>query len=670
MDKRQAKQEIQKLSRELEEHNHRYYVLDEPTISDEQYDQRIKRLALLEEQFPDLKLLTSPTQRIGAEVAGHLPTVTHKAKMYSLDNTYSTAELAQWQERVFKSLGTIQVDYVVELKVDGVSAALTYKDGMFVLGATRGDGIVGEDVTHNLKTIRSVPLALPKGQNNIAEVLEVRGEIYMNRADFEDLNRERKNQDEVPFANARNATGGSLKLLNPSLTARRKLKCFIHSFGVLQGGKKFKTQWEFLESVKKFGLAVNLNNRLCKNLEEVIAYCEEYQQKRLEIPYEIDGVVVKVNSLAFQERLGSTLKSPRWAVAYKFPAYQATTSVRAITVQVGRTGVLTPVAELNPVPCGGVTIARATLHNFDEIKRLGVNVGDRVLVERAGDVIPKIIKVVAHASEKTKPFDVPQKCPVCGGKIIKEKSQDVAYRCINFSCPKQLERGLLHFTSRGAMNIDGFGQAVVVQLLAKELVKDLADIYTLKKADLLTLELFAEKKAENLLTAIEKSKSQPLSKFLFGLGVMNIGEKAAWLLAREFGSMDRLLKASKENFESIHEMGPVMAESLELFLSQASTHRLIEKLKKAGLRMVEPKDDKKNDRLAGRKFIFTGELAGLTRHDAEARVRKFGGQVTSSVTKKTDFLVAGELPGSKLNKAKNLGVNILNQQQFEEMVHE
>ncbi len=667
MDPKKAEREIERLSRLIEKFNEQYYVHNSPTVSDAEYDQLLKQLIELEEKFPKFKSPFSPTRRIGASIPATVKTVTHKAKMYSLDNTYSFEELAEWQERVFKGLGEKSVEYAIELKMDGVSAALIYEKGEFVLGATRGDGTIGEDVTHNLRTIRSIPLKF-KDVKNIPEVLEVRGEVYMDHADFDRLNQERKKNGEEVFVNPRNSTGGSLKLLDSRLAAKRKLKFFVHSFGRLEGGRAYTTHSEFLDHARNLGLPVNPNNRVCVSLEEVKKYCRQFQEKRDALPYDVDGVVIKVNSLAQQNALGFTLKSPRWAVAYKFPAYQATTVVCDIKVQVGRTGVLTPVAELEPVPCGGVTISRATLHNFDEIKRLGVKIGDRVLVERAGDVIPKIVKVVVAAKGKSKVFEVPSQCPSCRGKVVKDKDDDVAYRCINPSCPQQMERALAHFAFREAMDIDGLGESAVKQLLDKKLVKDLAGIYTLTKEDLLGLELFKDKKADNLLAAIERSKKQPLSRFLFGLGIMNIGIKAASLLAKNFGTIDRLMNTSQEEMKAIRDIGSVMSESVVNFFAQPSAKRLIERFKKAGLALRQEKFEAADARFAGKKFVFTGELSGMSREEAGELVKKFGAEVVSSVSAKTDYVVAGENPGSKFIKAQKLGVKILNQKQFEEMI--
>lgn len=668
MDRRQAKKEIETISQEIEEHNYRYYNLSAPTISDQEYDRLLKRLGEIETQFPELRLPNSPTRRVGTKVETGVKTVKHKVKMMSLDNTYSLDELQEWADRVCKGLPRQDVNFVVELKIDGVSAALTYEKGELVLGATRGDGITGEDVTHNIRTIRNVPLRLKSNPRwPMPSSLEIRGEVYMPLADFAKLNKAREKEVETLFANPRNAASGSLKLLDSRVTATRHLHFWAHSSGVVEGGKQTSDHWEFLAMAKAYGFCVETHSRLCKNMAEVVRACQEYQAMRESIPYEIDGVVVKVNSHDQQEQLGATLKSPRWAVAYKFPARQATTKVVNITVQVGRTGVLTPVADLEPVECSGVMISRATLHNFDEVKRLGIKVGDRVLVERAGDVIPKIVQVVGEHGKGQRAFKVPTKCPECGSAIAKLREDQVAYYCLNTACPKQLERRLLHFSSRGAMDIEGLGEAVVVQLIDGKMVTDVADIYHLTEAILLKLALFKEKKASNLLTEIEKSKSQPLSRLLFGLGIVNVGEKAAFLLARHFGSIDAILAARLEDFDQIPEVGEITAESLARFFHQSTTRRLIEKLKAVGVNMAEP-EAAVIVKLKGKKFVFTGELLTMTRRQAGDRVRQLGGDVSASVSSQVDFVVAGENPGSKYDKARALGVKILSPKEFEEMI--
>ena len=660
-----AKKEILALSKTIQGHNHRYYVLNDPVVSDEEYDRLLKRLIELEESYPDLRSPASPTQRVGAKVHGDLPTVKHSMAMLSLDNTYSLDELKAWYERVVKGLDGVKPELTAELKIDGLSCAIIYRHGQLSLAATRGDGQAGEDVTHNAKTIHDIPLTL-KGETS--ETFEVRGEVYMDKKDFNVLNGQRKYKGEAIFANPRNAAAGSLKLLDARITAQRHLRFFVHSPGLLDPAYAPETQWAFLQEAKNLGFVINQHNRLCKDLEGVIAFCQEYAAQRERIAFDVDGIVVKVNDFKLQAQLGSTQKSPRWAVAFKFPAYQATTRIKEIVVQVGRTGVLTPVAELEPVACAGVVIARATLHNFDEIRRLGVNAGDRVLLERAGDVIPKIVKVLEKHSSGT--YAAPSSCPFCHGLIQKEKSEDVALRCVNPSCPKQLERLLVHFSSRSAMDIEGLGEVVVADLLERGMVLDLADIYSLSKEQLLNLELFKDKKADNLLKGINASKSRPLSKFIYALGISNIGTKAALNLAGHFGSLDAIIDATAEDLEAIDEVGPVMAQSVVDYFKQPQVQKLLAKFKAAGLNPREPKKQRAGNRLEGKKFVFTGELQGLTRQEAGIKVENQGGKVISAVSKGLDYLVVGDNPGSKLAQALKLGITLLNQNEFEELVHD
>ena len=666
----EVKKRIEGLSDELRGHNHKYYVLSQPSISDKEYDDLLKELIELEISFPEYLDINSPSQRIGSKLPSGSETVAHRIKMFSLDNTYSVDELKAWDQRVRKGLNEEICEYTVELKIDGISAALTYKFGEFVLGASRGDGTSGENITNNLRTVRSIPLKLNNKKSKVLpEVLDVRGEVYMNRKDFEALNENRKKDGQDIFANPRNATSGSVKLLDSRITAERNLNFFIHSYGAIEGGPECDSQWEFLSLAKNWGFSVQDTSKLCKSIDEVIEYCLDFQEKRDSLPYEVDGVVVKVNSLLSQQKLGETLKSPRWAVSYKFPAFQATTRVEKIVVQVGRTGVLTPVADLEPVECAGVMISRATLHNFDEVERLQIKQGDRVLIERAGDVIPKIIKVVESNEESSKEvFKAPVKCPECGSKIVRQKD-NVALKCLNPSCSKQLERSMLHFASRGAMDIEGMGEAVVAQLLEESKLEDIADIYFLKREDLLSLELFKDKRADNLIDAIAKSKEQPFSKLLYGFGIANIGEKAASTLAEHFVDIDSLIKADMSDLETIHEIGCVMAESVVDYFHRNSVKRTIDKLKKAGLKMVEPKKKQGLKIFENKKFVFTGEFKTFTRSSAGSLVKEMGGSVVSSVSKNTDFIVIGESPGSKYKKAMELNIKIIDEKQFREMLN-
>ncbi|MBM3249274.1 MAG: NAD-dependent DNA ligase LigA [Candidatus Omnitrophica bacterium] len=660
----EARKKIEELRKQIRRHDYLYYVLSAPEISDNEYDDLMRELKAFEEKYPQYKSDDSPTMRVSGGLLEGFKTVRHAQKMLSLDNSYSIDELKDWAERVKKGLGQAKnAEYVVEHKIDGLSVNLTYRQGKLVIGATRGDGETGEDVSQNIKTIRAIPLVLTG--KNIPDLLEVRGEVYMKKKDFQLLNKEREEEAEVPFANPRNAASGSLKLLDTSLAAKRHLNFFAHSLGAYRG-IDLSSQWEFLERLREWGLCTVQGSRLCKTMDEAIEACLYWQEKRESVPYEIDGMVIKVNDLKQQKSLGFTLKSPRWAVAYKFPARQATTEVLKIQVDVGRTGVITPVAVLKPVECAGVTIAHATLHNFDEVRRLGVREGDRVLIERAGDVIPKIVKVVKSFGKKE--FPIPKVCPSCGAKVVKEKEEEVAYRCINPSCPAQLERGLLHFASRSAMDIEGMGESVVTQLVGLKLVKDFADIYRLKEDDLLKLELFKEKKVGNLLSAIEKSKQRPLSRLIYALGIRHVGEKASFVLAGEFKTLDSLMRAKRDELERIDEVGPVMAESVAEYFSQGSTRVMIESLRKAGLNFREPVTQAKPGTFLKKRVVFTGELKNYSRQEAEGLVRRLGGNATSSVSKDTDFVVAGQDPGSKYDKAKKLGIKIIDEKEFQEMV--
>ncbi|MBN3039265.1 MAG: NAD-dependent DNA ligase LigA [Candidatus Omnitrophica bacterium] len=667
-----TKKEVEELREKIRHHDYCYYVLDQPEISDSEYDKLMRRLKSLESVHPELLTPDSPTQRVSGQPIKEFKSVRHRLPMLSLDNAYSYAELHDWVERVRKGLGQGEkIEYITELKFDGTSASFTYRDGRFILGATRGDGQIGDDITANLRTLPTVALRLiSSAKYPVPKFLEVRGEVYMEHNDFQRLNREKQKKGEPLFVNPRNAAAGSLKLLDPKITAQRKLRHFIHSFGSLEKGKKISTHWEFIQSAREWGLRLNPHSRLCKNIDEVINECQKWQERRKTLAYDIDGMVIKINYIRQQQKLGHTLKSPRWAIAYKFPAEQATTVLQDIRVQVGRTGVLTPVAILKPVECGGVTISRATLHNFDEIKRLGVRVGDRVVVERAGDVIPKIIKAIEGVrTGRERIFHIPARCPDCGGKIVKEKEEEVAYRCTNPLCPIQLEKELVHFASRQAMDIEGMGKSVVEQLVRRGMVKNIADIYNaLNKEKLLQLDLFAEKKAENLLKAIEKSKDRPLSRLLFALGIRHVGEKAAYVLASRFGNIDDLAKAKQDDLQNIAEVGPIMAEAIVEFFSSLQAKKLVESLKKAGLNLREEMAGATAWSLTGKTFVFTGELEGYSRTQAQRLVQERGGNYSSAVSKNTDFIVIGKNPGSKYEKAKKLNVKIIKEKDFKKMV--
>jgi DNA ligase (NAD+) len=660
----QIKNEIEQLKARLRKHDYQYYVLSQPLVSDKEYDDLLRKLIFLEDKYPAYRSADSPSQRLSSAISAGFKTVEHNAGMFSLDNTYSINELRLWDQRVRKGLvKNCNYKYVVELKIDGVSANLTYVNRRLTVGATRGDGQTGEDVTANIKTIRAIPLVLL--DEHLADFLEIRGEVYMDKEDFLKVNQERRDQGEVLFANPRNATSGSLKLLDSRLTAKRRLNFFAHSLGAYYG-EPIATQWDFLAKLKEWGLRTNTHSTLYSDIEEVIDYCQKWQDKRDELEYEIDGIVVKINSFSQQKDLGFTAKAPRWAVAYKFAARQATTQVLAIKVNVGRTGMITPVALLEPVECSGVMISNATLHNFDEIERLGLREGDRVLIERAGDVIPKVVKVVESRGKQT--YHKPQKCPACQGRIVKEKAQDVAYRCINSNCPAQLERAFLHFASREALDIEGLGVAVIIQLVKLGQLKSLADIYKLKINNLLGVEFFKEKKANNLLEAIQKSKKQPLARLIFALGIRHVGQKAAYTLAVEFGSLDKLVQAKLSDLDRIPEIGAVMAGSIVDYFALSQTKKLIQQLKTAQLNMRQEVSKVKTSELTGKTVVFTGQLKGFSRAQAEALVRQSKGILTSSVSSKTDFLVAGEKAGTKFNKAQELGVKIISEGEFKEMI--
>ena len=658
--------EIEKLRELIRRHDYLYYVLNKPEVSDYEYDQLLKKLERLEKEHPELAAPDSPTQRVGGTASATFNPVKHSVPMLSLDNTYSDEEFSAWYERVKKGLNGEYFELVVELKIDGVSANLLYDDGKLVTGATRGDGEMGEDITPNIKTVRAIPLKLMGA--NPPSFFEVRGEVYMDKKDFQALNKRITKEGEQAFANARNAAAGSLRQKDSKISSARPLKFLVHSLGSTSG-KEFASHMEFFKYCSKMGFRTDGNTRTANTLNEVLKLHKALEERRDSIPYEIDGIVVKVNSTKQQKMLGFTAKSPRWAIAFKFKAREATTKVVNIRAQVGRTGIITPVADLEPVEVSGVKISHATLHNFDEIERLDVKIGDTVLIERAGDVIPKVVKVIdTKRTGQEKTFRVPIKCPVCGEPITKEKEQDVAYRCINPSCPAQIEGGIGHFARREAMDIEGMGYAVVSQLVQSKRLQTFADIYTLTKDDLLKLELFKDKKADNLLNAIEKSKKQPLSRLLFGLGIRNVGEKAAWVLAQRFGTIDKLMPASLDDFTAINEVGPIMAQSIYDFFCQDSVNKLIKQLKSAGLNMTEPVIETKGRKFDGKTIVFTGELKSLGRIEAENKIRELGGNASASVSKKTDFVVVGENPGSKFDKAKELGVRIVHEEEFLKMI--
>jgi len=649
---------LEELRREIREHEYRYYVLDQPTISDYEFDQLMRELKKLEEQHPNLITPDSPTQRVGGEPAKEFPTYTFSRPMLSLENAYSEEELQDWGRRVTALSETESVDYVAELKIDGLSVALIYQGGLLDKAVTRGDGRTGEVVTGNVRTIRSVPLRLNEDAS-----LEIRGEVFLSLKAFRQLNDEREEAGEPRFANPRNAAAGSLRQLDPAIAAKRPLDFYGYWIHPTR-----HSQSENLKRMIDLGLKVNPHRKLCHSVDEVIDFCRYWEERRDELDYEIDGVVVKVNSTDLHARLGSTSKSPRWAIAFKFRARQATTKLLNIRVQVGRTGALTPVAVLEPVQLGGTTIRNATLHNEDEIDRLGVQINDRVLLERGGDVIPKIVSVVEQAPDRV-PFAKPTHCPVCGGKVFREEGEAVR-RCLSQTCPAKLKESLLHWASRKALKIDGLGERLVDQLVQKSLVRDVSDLYRLGKDELKDLERMGPKSAENLVKEIEASRSLEFWRLLFGIGIRHVGERTAQILARQFGSIERLEQASQEELEQVHEIGPKLAESIFQFFRQPENRALIERLRVAGLPMKSDAVEapERAQVFAGKTFVLTGTLDTMTREEAGTLIAERGGRVSSSVSKKTDFVLAGRDAGSKLEKAKDLGVRILEEPEFRSML--
>lgn len=657
MKKSETKKEMEKLREEINYHNYKYYIEDSPVISDYEYDMILKKLEALEHEFPELITPDSPTQRVGGEPLEGFMSVEHKVPMLSLDNAYSYVELREFDERVKKNVG--DVEYVCEPKIDGVSIALIYENAVFVRGATRGDGVKGDDVTANLKTIPSVPLRL---RGSTLKNVEVRGEVYFPISAFKKFNKEQEKKGEQIFANPRNAAAGSLRQLDPRIVASRPLDIFLYY--ISDSDKEFQTHEETLDALRGAGFRVNSSIKKVKNIEEAIKYCTDLEAKREHLDYEIDGAVLKVNTFSKQKELGSTIKHPRWAIAYKFTAKQATTRLNDIAIQVGRTGTLTPVAILEPVQVGGVTVSRATLHNFDELKRKDIRIGDIVLVERSGDVIPQVVKSIIEkrtGDEKTR--SIPKKCPVCGSKVVRTLDE-VAVRCPNKRCPARLRWRIEYFASRDAMDIDHLGGSTVDKLIDKGLVDNIADVYNLTKDDLLTLEGFKEKSAQNLLDSIEKSKQQGLARLIYGLGIRHVGKFAAQLLASYYHSIDELAKADSKDLMHIQGLGEKTTEAIATFFATEENIELIHKLKNVG---IQTKETKKTGELQGKKFVFTGGLQSLSRPDASNLVIRKGGIVASSIGKDIDYVVAGQDPGSKYEKAKKIGLKIIDEEEFKKL---
>lgn len=659
---------IEELREKIRYHNYRYYVLDDPTITDAEYDQLMKELVKWETKYPHYINSSSPTQRVGIEPVSGFSTVKHIAHMLSLANAFSTEELRAFDQRVKKIIPQQKLEYVVELKIDGLAITLVYENGIFIRGATRGDGTTGEEITSNLRTVKTIPLKL--FGKDIHPRIEVYGEVYMKKSEFKRLNEKRMKNEENLFANPRNAAAGSVRQLDPRITAQRHLDTFIYR-ATFPEGHKFNSHMEVLNYLKKIGFKVNLHTKLCQDIEEAINYCLQWIEKKEELDYEIDGMVIKVNSLRAREELGSTTRSPRWAIANKFPAQQVTTKVRGIIVQVGRTGALTPVAILDPVRISGSVVQRATLHNEDEIKRKDVRIGDIVLVQKAGEVIPEVVKVIKEKrTGKEKEFVIPAQCPVCGAKVFRPEGEVVS-RCNSLTCPAQTKERIRHFASRNAMDIEGLGPAIIDQLVEKNLIKDISDLYFLKRDGLLSLERMAEKSADNLLIAIKKSKEKPFSNLTYGLGIRYVGVHTAEVITRHYPTLEKFKKASLEELIEINEIGPKIAESTILFFKEKENLAIIERLGSAGLNFSQEEEKMRKEKiaqiLAGKQFVLTGTLKEFTRTQAKEIISELGGRVTGSVSKKTDYVVAGEDPGSKYQKAQKLCVPIISEEEFKKI---
>jgi len=666
LDKKDIGERIKRLREEIEYHNYRYYVLDDPVISDAEYDRMMRELERLEEENPEFFSPNSPTQRIGAKPLEEFSTVTHTIPMLSLANAMTDEEVIDFDKRVKKLLGLSNLDYVIEVKIDGLAVELVYINGEFVLGSTRGDGFTGEDITQNIRTIRSIPMKLMRTDNvPIPERLEVRGEIYMGKREFEELNKKREITGEPVFANPRNAASGSVRQLDPKITASRKLNIFCYAMGEIIG-VDFKTHIDFLDHLKKWGFRVNPYTKLCHNLDEVFKHYNYIKSIRDEIPYEIDGTVIKVNRLDYQASLGQVSRSPRWAIAYKFESHEEKTIVEDIIVSVGRTGALTPVAMLKPVNIGGVIVERATLHNEDEIERKDIRIGDMVIVTRAGDVIPEVVRVLKDVRKGIeRPFIMPNYCPVCGEPVVRPEGEAIR-RCVNINCPAQIKGRIIHFASKRAMDIDGLGEKLVEQLVDKAIIRDVSDLYYLSKEQLANLERMADKSAQNILDAINVSKKRPYSRFLYGLGIRHVGEHISGLLAERYKNMEELMNAGEEELMNIPEIGPEVANSIVLFFQDEKNRQTIERIIQAG---VEIEYEKTGERpLDGLLFVFTGALKSMSRDEARKKVEVLGAKTANSVGKKVNIVVAGEEAGSKLDKARQMGIKIIGEDEFLEMI--
>lgn len=672
MDIEEIRKRIEQLRELIRFHNYRYYVLDQPEISDREYDSLYRELETLEGQYPQFYEKNSPTQRVGEKITGGFKTITHTIPMLSIANTYSHNEVREFDARVKRMLDIGEnedIEYVAELKIDGVAISLRYENGNLVYGSTRGDGFTGDDVTLNIRTIKSIPLSIDMSNLKGGGFIEIRGEVYMNRDDFERINAEREKNEEILYANPRNLTSGSLKLLDPQITAARPLKAFLYAIGAADA-KLPDTHWERLKIISELGFPVNKSNLLCKNVEEVIKHCTEWETRRKTIPYDMDGLVIKVNNIEYEGRLGSTAKNPRWLIAYKFSAEQAETKLLDIKLQVGRTGAVTPVAVLEPVFLAGSQISRATLHNEDEIKRKDIRIGDIVVIEKGGEVIPKVVGVKESLrTGKEKPFVMPAECPVCRSPL-KRSEHEVAVRCENINCPAQIKERIIHFVSRNAMDIVGFGNKIVDLLVDNKILTDFTDFYKIKYEQIINLERMGPKSAQNLIDAIEGSKHQTLARFIFALGIRYVGAQTAKLLASHFPTIDNIISSTREELEAIEGIGTVVAESIRAFFDTKENLDTVYKLLELGITLTnsdyvsEENQKFKNPDVAGKTFVLTGALSSMTRDEAAQKIESLGGKVSSSVSSKTDYVVVGTEPGSKLAKAQQLGVKILDEAEF------
>lgn len=664
MSLKEIKSKLQTLKSKLHRWNHAYYVLDNPEVDDAVYDAAMRELIELETKHPELITLDSPTQRIGASPVSEFKKVKHRTPLYSLDNAVNFEDLDEWQEKLFRVLGVENelIDYVCEMKIDGLAVALTYENGTLTLGATRGDGDVGEDITNNIRTIRSVPLVLNEKVNG---VLEARGEVYMPIKSFEKLNEEQKEKDEKTFANPRNAASGSVRQYDSKITAARDLEIFTYS-GTWKGSPK--SHWKTLQEMQKLGFKTNKTSKLCHGLEEVKKFCNSWYEKKHELTYAIDGVVVKVDDISLHGELGFTAKSPRWAIAYKYPPQVAKTKVLSITCDVGRTGVLTPVANLEPVLLAGTIVKRASLHNQDIIDELDVREGDFVTVRKAGEIIPEVTAIdKGKRHHKNLPYKLPKKCPVCNS-VVEREEEESAFRCVNYDCPAQRQRRIEHWCSRDAMNVDGVGESIVEQLLKNKLINDPLDLYFLKHEQIEALERMAEKAAYNAVNSIQNSKKRSLDRLIYAFGIRHVGKTIAELLALRFNSLEDLSRASLEELKSIDGIGPRIAESIVEYFKNKSIKEMLAKIKKAGIKSEVKKVKLKDSKLIGKTLVITGTLESMSRNKAEELIKDLGGRAASSVSKSTDYVVLGLEPGSKLKKAKELGVQILNEDQFKKLV--